>query len=93
MRKAPVYGIDLFCGAGGLAFGLQKAGVSIVAGIDLDPTSEFPFKWNNHAPFIRADVRNLNGDDLSKALSCRCNPTASRLRSLQALLAIPSRYE
>lgn len=66
MRKANVYGVDLFCGAGGLAYGLRKAGVSIVAGIDLDPTSEFPFTWNNHAAFIRADVRNLKARDLSK---------------------------
>jgi DNA (cytosine-5)-methyltransferase 1 len=66
MRKANVHGIDLFCGAGGLAFGLRKAGVSIVAGIDLDPASEFPFTWNNGAQFIRDDVRNLTGRDLSK---------------------------
>ncbi len=66
MRKANVYGVDLFCGAGGLAYGLRKAGVSIVAGIDLDPTSEFPFTWNNRATFIRADVRSLKARDLSK---------------------------
>ena len=66
MRKAIVHGIDLFCGAGGLAYGLQKAGVRIVAGIDLDPKSEFPFTWNNRAGFIRADVRDLSPRDLSK---------------------------
>lgn len=66
MSKTIVHGVDLFCGAGGLAFGLQKAGVSIVAGIDHDPNSEFPFTWNNKAPFIRADIRTLKGSDLSK---------------------------
>jgi DNA (cytosine-5)-methyltransferase 1 len=66
MRKASVCGIDLFCGAGGLAYGLRKAGISIVAGIDLDPTSEFPFASNNRAPFIRADVRDLRAKDLSR---------------------------
>ena len=66
MSKTIVHGIDLFCGAGGLAFGLQKAGVRIVAGIDLDPKSEFPFTWNNRARFIRADVRDLSPRDLSK---------------------------
>jgi DNA (cytosine-5)-methyltransferase 1 len=66
MPKAIVHGIDVFCGAGGLAFGLQKAGVSIAAGIDLDPMSEFPFAWNNRTRFIRADVRDLTAGDLSK---------------------------
>jgi DNA (cytosine-5)-methyltransferase 1 len=66
MRKALVYGVDLFCGAGGLASGLRKAGVSIAAGIDLDPTSEYPFTWNNRAPFIRADIRDLKAKDLQK---------------------------
>jgi DNA (cytosine-5)-methyltransferase 1 len=64
MRKPVVTGIDLFCGAGGLTFGLQKAGVSIVAGIDLDPAAEFPFTKNNNAQFIRADVRDIKVEDL-----------------------------
>ena len=65
VRRSGVYGIDLFCGAGGLTFGLQKAGVSIVAGVDSDPTSEFPFTCNNRSKFIQADVRELSGSDLS----------------------------
>jgi len=66
MRKTTVYGVDLFCGAGGLTFGLQKAGVRVVAGIDLDPTSEYPFSWNNCARFIKTDVRRLSSRALSK---------------------------
>jgi DNA (cytosine-5)-methyltransferase 1 len=60
-----VYGIDVFCGAGGLTLGLQKAGISIIAGIDSDPICEFPFTSNNGARFIEADVREINGHDLS----------------------------
>ncbi len=56
----------MFCGAGGLAFGLQRAGISIAAGIDLDPVSEFPFTANCRARFIRCDVRDLRVSDLSK---------------------------
>jgi len=29
-----VAAVDLFCGAGGLSYGLQQSGVSVVAGID-----------------------------------------------------------
>ena len=28
--------VDLFCGVGGLTCGLQKAGIPVVAGIDID---------------------------------------------------------
>lgn len=45
--------------------GLQKAGVSIIAGIDSDPICEFPFTSNNGARFIKADVREISGYDLS----------------------------
>jgi DNA (cytosine-5)-methyltransferase 1 len=66
MRRAIIHGIDLYCGVGGLSYGLRKAGIRIVAGIDLDPASEFPFTWNNKARFIKADVRDLSADELSK---------------------------
>ena len=31
--------VDLFCGVGGLTYGLQKAGIPVVAGIDIDDSS------------------------------------------------------
>ena len=66
VARSGIYGIDLFCGAGGLTFGLQKAGVSIVAGVDSDPTSEYPFTYNNRAKFISADVRDVSGTHLAR---------------------------
>ncbi len=65
MHKRLVAGIDLFCGAGGLTYGLRRAKISVVAGIDLDPACEFPFTANNDARFIQADVRDLTGSDLA----------------------------
>jgi DNA (cytosine-5)-methyltransferase 1 len=65
MQRPIVCGIDLFCGAGGLTLGLQKAGISIAVGIDSDPICEFPFTFNNGARFIKADVRDISGHDLS----------------------------
>ena len=67
MRKkdaAQISGVDLFCGAGGLSFGLQKAKISIAGGVDLDPACQFPFETNVGAGFIQADVRDLTADDL-----------------------------
>ncbi|MCD4726615.1 MAG: DNA cytosine methyltransferase [Pirellulales bacterium] len=56
--------IDLFCGIGGLSYGLKKAGIKVKAGIDQDTTCEFAFTKNNKADFIGDDISNLNGDDL-----------------------------
>ena len=57
-------GIDLFCGAGGLTYGLQQAGIRVAAGIDQDPACEFPFSHNNGSSFITADIRKIRPKDL-----------------------------
>jgi DNA (cytosine-5)-methyltransferase 1 len=51
--------VDLFCGAGGLSHGLQEAGISVVAGVDVDPACRFPFEANIDAAFLEMDVREL----------------------------------
>lgn len=52
--------IDLFCGVGGLTYGLIAEGVPVKAGIDLDPTCRYPFEINNRAIFIKEDISNIN---------------------------------
>jgi len=52
--------VDLFCGAGGLAYGLADAGLSVKAGIDLDPACRYPFEANVGAPFIESDVSTVD---------------------------------
>ncbi len=42
-----IKGIDLFCGVGGLSHGLNKAGINIVAGIDIDEECRFAYEMNN----------------------------------------------
>jgi DNA (cytosine-5)-methyltransferase 1 len=61
-----VTAVDLFCGAGGLTYGLQQAGIRVAAGIDLDPACEFPFSHNNSSTFIKADIRKIKAKDLCK---------------------------
>ena len=58
--------VDLFCGAGGLTHGLIKAGIKVVAGIDLDPQCRFPYEANNISSFIERDVHSLSGHDITK---------------------------
>ena len=48
--------IDLFCGAGGLSYGLQQAGIEIDAGIDIDPACQYPYETNVGAKFVQEDI-------------------------------------
>lgn len=62
-----VAAVDLFCGAGGLTYGLQKAGVQVVAGIDLDEQSRYAFTANNgEAEFIARDVSKTCAREIEK---------------------------
>ncbi len=31
----PISAVDMFCGVGGLTYGLQQAGINVVAGLDI----------------------------------------------------------
>ncbi|KAA9400770.1 DNA cytosine methyltransferase [Haloarcula sp. CBA1131] len=55
--------IDLFCGAGGLTNGLERAGISVEAGIDIDPDCEYPYGQNNDAEFLLEDIGELARDE------------------------------
>lgn len=49
--------IDLFFGAGGLTFGLRRAGLNVIAGYDIDPDCEYVYEYNNPgARYIIKDV-------------------------------------
>lgn len=43
----PVAAVDLFCGVGGKTHGFIKAGIPVVAGVDVDRTCKFAFEVNN----------------------------------------------
>lgn len=58
--------IDLFCGAGGLTHGLLQSGISVIAGIDLDPLCKHAYETNNNATFINKDITNISGEDINK---------------------------
>lgn len=56
--------VDLFCGAGGLSFGLREAGLNVRAGVDIDSDSRYPFEKNCHAKFLCGDVEGLGSEKL-----------------------------
>lgn len=57
--------IDLFCGAGGLAYGMKSAGLTVKAGVDLDPSCKHPLEENTGADFACRDVADLKPADLN----------------------------
>jgi DNA (cytosine-5)-methyltransferase 1 len=58
--------IDLFCGIGGLSYGLKKAGISVVAGIDLDSSCQYAYEENVGAKFLPKDITEVSGHDITK---------------------------
>jgi DNA (cytosine-5)-methyltransferase 1 len=61
--------VDLFCGAGGLSYGLLQEGFDLVCGIDLDEACRYPFQTNTGVPFIRRDVTTLSGREIANAFA------------------------
>ena len=58
--------VDLFCGVGGLTNGFILEGLSVNAGIDLDPACRYPYEKNNDAPFIERDVRDIEASEVEQ---------------------------
>jgi len=64
LRDPTIKVVDLFCGAGGLAYGLKTAGLSIAAGVDLDPACRHPFEENCKGHFEEKSVSELTKAEL-----------------------------
>lgn len=59
-----VFGVDLFCGAGGLTRGLLNVGIKVQAGVDIDPACRHPYEFNNAAKFLLKSVSEISGSEL-----------------------------
>lgn len=61
--------VDLFCGVGGLTYGLRAAGIDVVAGIDLDDSCQYAYEANNgNNTFIKKNVNEVTGDEINNLL-------------------------
>lgn len=56
--------VDLFCGIGGLSYGMKSKGFKILAGFDLDWTCQYAYETNNEARFVYKDIRRVTKDDI-----------------------------
>lgn len=61
--------IDLFCGIGGLSFGMKSKGFDILAGCDLDATCRYAYETNNEAKFIYKDIKTVSADEIGALYS------------------------
>lgn len=58
--------IDLFCGIGGLSYGLKQAGISVVVGVDVDNDCKYVFESNVGGEFLHRDIAKLRADEINK---------------------------
>lgn len=63
-KRKKISAIDLFCGIGGLSFGLKKAGIKIRAGIDQDTSCKYSYEANVKADFIGEDISLIEGNEI-----------------------------
>lgn len=63
--KEKISAVDLFCGIGGLSYGLEKAGIDITAGIDIDESCRYTFETNCNTKFINKDIQEISGNELN----------------------------
>ena len=65
LKKKDIEVVDLFCGIGGLSYGLKSKGFKILAGYDLDGTCKYAYEHNNEAKFLHKDIKSVTKNDIS----------------------------
>ncbi|KPM18071.1 DNA cytosine methyltransferase [Citromicrobium sp. WPS32] len=100
MIRKSLQAVDLFCGIGGLSFGLESAGISVRAGIDIDPHCHHAFEHNVSGRFLERDVTSLSGTELSKFFSedavkllAGCAPCQPYSTYRRASIGLPKKRE
>jgi DNA (cytosine-5)-methyltransferase 1 len=74
IKNKKLKAIDFFCSGGGMSFGMQQAGINVMAGVDFDPDCKDTYEANiNGAKYILADVSNLKEEDLAKEIDIKKN--------------------
>ena len=91
--KIRIHAFDLFCSVGGLTYGLQKSGIQVPAGVDIDPSCRYAYEHNCKATFLTEDIRNLCYRDISPFLAnadCRviagcapCQPFSTHVPNIK----------
>ena len=73
LRQPKIEVVDLFCGIGGLSYGMKSAGFDIRAGYDLDWTCQYAYETNTGGKFFYKDVKSVTGDEIKNLYSKKKN--------------------
>ena len=74
MKNNLLKAVDFFCGGGGMSYGLQNAGIQILAGIDYEISCKETYEANiKNAKFIHANVFELTEKELESTLNLSKN--------------------
>lgn len=65
--------VDLFCGIGGLSYGMKSIGFKILAGYDLDKTCQYAYETNTEGKFFYRDIRTVKGSEIKRLYSRKKN--------------------
>jgi DNA (cytosine-5)-methyltransferase 1 len=66
--------IDFFCCAGGMTEGFENAGISVIAGIDIDPDCKETYEKNHpNSKFLLKDIKKLKTNYFLKEMSIQKN--------------------
>ena len=84
---------DLFCSVGGLTYGLQKSGIEVTGGLDIDKSCKYAYEHNCKAIFLSEDIRDIHYRDIAhflKNADCRiivgcapCQPFSTHAFKIQ----------
>jgi DNA (cytosine-5)-methyltransferase 1 len=87
--------VDLFCGIGGLSFGLEQAGIPVKLGVDIDARCKHAFEHNLSGHFLQKDVAELTVEELAEGFGeatirvlagcAPCQPYSTYRRSSKGL--------
>lgn len=73
MTETNLKAVDFFCSGGGMSYGMQNAGIKILAGIDVDKSCKNTYEANINAKFIHADVFQLKEEVIEEQLNLKRN--------------------
>jgi len=67
MNRRPIVAVDVFCGAGGLTYGLRQVGIKVIRGIDIDVHAKKTYESNNPgAKFVNKDIKRITANEITE---------------------------
>lgn len=73
-QKMRLQVVDFFCSGGGMSYGMQQAGIEVIAGIDIDDSCRATYEANiKKSKFIHQDIFTLKASGLGKKINISKN--------------------